>query len=258
MLFSERKGFQMSNGICCHCGVKAANLLAHYEVAHKKQELAKKAVHEQQKQAQRAIFATNNVLLVFDDIEGATTTYLLNVTNEELVRLKGMHNGFYDVEDEDYVWLDGFLSQFEPLATTDDISEKAPALRNLDNITFICTGLAVGNATVDEDFESDDESEMEVAELPNDPKAYYFHAFTEELEPEDNEPGISATYAHIIPKAHFDVEKGFCNQFVADYLNLSDKFEELDTCSFEYQGTPEEATNELNALGMVANPKLID
>lgn len=251
----------MQTGTCPHCGIQSRNLQTHYDVAHKKQELAKKEARDLQKQAERHLHAVNDTLVIFDEIGVATDTYHLKVTNEELARLKEMHNGFYDVEDEEHLWLSNFLSQFTPLASTEDASEDAPILNRESlqgNLTLICTGVS-GQEDGDAEDEEEDEDEFAGSDeeatgrdLSSDPKTYYFHAKTDE----DAEDPSQSSYVIIAPKEDIDANKGLCMEFVADYLSLSDKFEEIGPCEFIYDGSLADVAAELVTMGMVANTKL--
>lgn len=171
----------MSKQTCTHCGLMTPNLGLHLEVAHKKQEterLQKQELEQLQAQAQRQQKATNNVIVIYEEVPESLKVYTLRVTNEELDLLQEAHNDFVDPSERDESWVFKFLKNYESAYSTDR-ADGAPVLNCGDN-TIICTGvmgdepalnqelrdklLGFSAQNDDDDEESDDDSEEDASD----------------------------------------------------------------------------------------------
>lgn len=236
-----RKEWKMET--CTYCHIKTPDLGVHFDIAHREQEAAKLDALE----AQKASLATNNVMLFFEELPDSAKVYFFKVTDGELVMLENIHdNLFDDKDDSQYQWLQDFLVDHAPLYT---VGDSAPKVSVDGKVTLICTGLTVEAEHKSEDeLDLLEEDEEEPSELSTDPKAYYFHAFK----------GDDAIEVVIALKEHFDLHDGvFESGFVSDFLDLDDKFEEIEPGLFLFDGPIEEATAKLVSMGMIPNSNII-
>lgn len=252
---------------CDHCGIKTPNITAHYDVAHRKQEemkleqeeaarVAKLQQVKADKKANRSANATNNVLLFWEEIPETAKVFQLKVTDEELALLSEIHDKLFDDRaDENYREIKDLLEDESVIYA----SGEADGVLILDlsgKTTLVCTGLTQEATYSDEEDEilgldlEDKEEEAEEELLSVDPKAYYFQAYDED------EDGSMVTIA---PKQSFDRDEVVqSEEFISDYLTLSDKFEELEPSLFVYSGTILQAFTELSGLGMTSNSGLVE
>ena len=171
----------MSKQACTHCGLMTPNLALHLEVAHKKQEAelaAQKQIADLASQAQRRQQATNNVIVLYEEVPESLKVYTLKVTNEELDRLQEVHNEFIDPSERDESWVFKFLQKFESAYDTNR-ADGAPVLA-CGNNTIICTGVIGDETSISKSVASglgisvdEDEDEFEESdELDEDPDEF--------------------------------------------------------------------------------------
>lgn len=161
---------------CPHCNIRTVDFEAHFDIAHRleveaqeeAQRIQEKAAADAAKAArriQRATFATNNILLFFENYAtDDALVYNFKVTDEELKRIKNCHGWVNDgvTTDgpiNDLNWLQSeLLPDFEPVSQIQADSNVADIQLN-GKYTVVCAATSFADDELVDEF--DDQNDQD-------------------------------------------------------------------------------------------------